>query len=223
MIAALFVHPGGPYYGLPGVDPWDEGRDARLYWGPWPVIAHPPCATWGRLVGSRTRPYIPESDSGCFRSALLSVRMYGGVIEHPEASKAFPHFGLPIPVFGRGWSAPDEYGGRSISVYQSEYGHKARKSTWLYAVNIDWSIPVIKTRSPVHYAIAPNARQRRLRLPLVSKIERHLTPLPFRDLLIRMAESCAQSYECRSSVPPEPSQSLASASQTHVQGPHQKP
>ena len=34
MIAALFVEPGGCYFGLPNVDPWDESRDARLYPGP---------------------------------------------------------------------------------------------------------------------------------------------------------------------------------------------
>lgn len=28
-VAALFVHAGGAYYGLPDVDPWDEKRDAR--------------------------------------------------------------------------------------------------------------------------------------------------------------------------------------------------
>ena len=43
MIAALFVETGGVYFGLPNVDPWDEERDARLYDGPWPVVAHPPC------------------------------------------------------------------------------------------------------------------------------------------------------------------------------------
>lgn len=31
MVAALFVETCGVYYGLPGVDPWDEERDARLY------------------------------------------------------------------------------------------------------------------------------------------------------------------------------------------------
>jgi hypothetical protein len=41
VIAALFVDDGGSYFGLPGVDPWPEARDARRYAGPWPAVAHP--------------------------------------------------------------------------------------------------------------------------------------------------------------------------------------
>jgi hypothetical protein len=29
MISALYVQTGGAYWNLPGVDPWDEARDAR--------------------------------------------------------------------------------------------------------------------------------------------------------------------------------------------------
>ena len=47
IIAALYVESGGSYYGLDGVDPWDETRDARQYAGPWPAVAHPPCQRWG--------------------------------------------------------------------------------------------------------------------------------------------------------------------------------
>lgn len=42
MIAALFVETDGCYFGLDGVDPWDEQRDARQYAGPWPVVAQRP-------------------------------------------------------------------------------------------------------------------------------------------------------------------------------------
>ena len=48
-IAALYVEAGGCYYGLDGVDPWDEARDARLYAGPYAIVAHPPCQRWGKL------------------------------------------------------------------------------------------------------------------------------------------------------------------------------
>src|SRR5258708_3804871 len=50
-VAALYVDPNGVYASLPGVEVWDEARDARLYAGPWPVVAHPPCARWCRLAG----------------------------------------------------------------------------------------------------------------------------------------------------------------------------
>ncbi len=49
-VATLYVETGGVYYGIPGVDPWDEERDARLYDGPYPVVAHPPCSRWGQLA-----------------------------------------------------------------------------------------------------------------------------------------------------------------------------
>lgn len=48
-VAALYVQKNGAYWNLPGVDPWDEERDARLYDGPHPVVAHPPCQRWGKF------------------------------------------------------------------------------------------------------------------------------------------------------------------------------
>lgn len=93
MIAALYVETDGVYYGLPDVDPWDLLRDARQYAGPWPVVAHPPCQRWGRMAtGGPAAPgtRVVGDDDGCFEAALAAVRKWGGVIEHPEASKAWP-------------------------------------------------------------------------------------------------------------------------------------
>ncbi len=45
-IAALYVATDGCYFGLSGVDTWDQARDARKYAGPYPVVAHPPCQRW---------------------------------------------------------------------------------------------------------------------------------------------------------------------------------
>lgn len=67
-VAALFVARGGCYFGLPDVDPWDEQRDARLYVGPYPVVAHPPCERWGRYwyggPSAKVRR-VKGDDSGC--------------------------------------------------------------------------------------------------------------------------------------------------------------
>jgi hypothetical protein len=91
MIAALYVQTDGVYAGLPGVDLWDEARDARTYAGPHPVVAHPPCQRWGRFWhGSPRKPHQHTlgDDDGCFAAALASVRRWGGVLEHPADSRA---------------------------------------------------------------------------------------------------------------------------------------
>ena len=56
-IAALFVATDGAYFGLPGVDPWDVRRDARLYDGPHPVVAHPPCQLWVNFAALNFKRY----------------------------------------------------------------------------------------------------------------------------------------------------------------------
>lgn len=134
MVAALYVETGGVYYGLDDVDPWDEERDARLYAGPWPVVAHPPCARWS-LMGL-CRGYYDGKDDGCFEAALHAVRTFGGVLEHPAHSLAWKRFGLPIP-HDTHWVGSMLDPGHSAQVDQRWYGHEARKPTWLYAVAPD--------------------------------------------------------------------------------------
>ena len=87
VIAALYVATGGCYFGLDGVDPWDEARDARLYAGPWPVVAHPPCERWGRYATggpSHAGKFKLGDDGGCFAAALASVRTWGGRLGAPR-------------------------------------------------------------------------------------------------------------------------------------------
>lgn len=95
MIAALYIKTNGSYFGLPGIEPWDQGKDARKYKGPYPVVAHPPCQRWGKMwfgqpltvkrTGKRKKK---GDDGGCFEAALNAVRQYGGVLEHPWGSHA---------------------------------------------------------------------------------------------------------------------------------------
>ena len=78
-IAALYVETGGCYFGLPDVDPWDEARDARLYAGPHPVVAHPPCGRWCQMAPVNQARYGQRigDDGGCFQAALDAVRTLG--------------------------------------------------------------------------------------------------------------------------------------------------
>src|SRR5580692_11483753 len=133
MVAALFVETDGCYFDIPGIEPWDEQDDARLYAGPWPVVAHPPCQRWCRFWhGSTRKPHQFKlgDDKGCFAAALAAVRRWGGVLEHPAFSYAWPKFGLPRPPRA-GW-VKTICGGWVAQVSQGAYGHKARKLTWLY-------------------------------------------------------------------------------------------
>jgi hypothetical protein len=136
MMAALYVATGGVYFGLPEVDPWDIDRDARLYAGPWPVVAHPPCQRWGRYWYGGPSAKVRKTkgdDEGCFSAALAAVRRWGGVLEHPEASAAWSAFEINAPPRSGGWIAADFQGGWTCCVEQGHYGHRARKATWLYA------------------------------------------------------------------------------------------
>ena len=137
-IAALYVEPAGVYAGLEGVELWDEARDARQYAGPYPVVAHPPCARWSRLAGFTEARfgYKRGEDGGCFKAALEAVRKYGGVLEHPAYSDAWRVFGLPRPTVREGWTLAFD-GGASCYVEQGRYGLPVKKATWLYAFGVD--------------------------------------------------------------------------------------
>lgn len=190
-VAALFVQKGGAYWGLPDVDPWDIERDARKYAGPWPVVAHPPCQKWGALAavnyarwgGEHNRP---GNDDGCFAAALDCVRAYGGVLEHPKASRAWAAHGLTKP--SHGWTECAS-GGWVCEVWQSAYGHKANKATWLYAFDV--ALPDLNwSRCPAPFQVGfHDQRGKAANKPTLSRREANATPLPFRDLLLSIARS----------------------------------
>ncbi len=137
-VAALFVDPAGVYAGLPDVEVWDEARDARLYDGPWPVVAHPPCARWSRLAGFTEFRFGLKrgEDGGCFEAALHAVRTFGGVLEHPAYSDAWKAFGLPRPTVREGWTTSLTDPGGSCYIEQGRYGLPVKKATWLYACGV---------------------------------------------------------------------------------------
>lgn len=191
MIAALFVETGGAYFGLHEVDPWDELRDARKYRGPYPVVAHPPCQRWGALgVANYARwgglHNMPKNDEGCFASALHSVRLFGGVLEHPAKSMAWEHFGLQKPK-GNGWHKC-KTGGWTCEVWQSAYGHKAAKATWLYYCGQEPPFELDWTRKPgTHQVGFQDQRGKEKNKPTLTSKEASSTPEAFRDVLLSLA------------------------------------
>lgn len=201
MIAALFVETDGAYFGLDGIDPWDEPRDARRYRGPYPVVAHPPCQRWGRYWhGAPNKPheFRMGEDEGCFAAALTAVRNYGGVLEHPAYSKAWGWFGLGAPPAAGGWVPADAFGGWACHVEQGHYGHCSRKATWLYACGTNrpalrWG-PSEQRLDP--RAVAKHGYEKARRIGVMAMIGgkdktriRNATPPAFRDLLIYLAWS----------------------------------
>jgi len=201
-VAALFVdeRPRGAYVGLPDVEVWGVSRDARLYQGPHPVVCHSPCERWGRYWSGGPSARVRRSkgdDGGCFAAALASVRRWGGVLEHPEASSAWRAFDLLTPPRAGGWVAAGDGIGWTCCVEQGHYGHRARKATWLYAVgmrslpSLKWgkAAGCIRMEDGYHSAEERRRATKTVICQRLSHRQRAATPIPFRDLLLSIARS----------------------------------
>lgn len=158
-VAALYVDPKGAYAGLPGVECWGlPDRDARDYAGPWPVVAHPPCARWSSMArgGPRYGGKIPGEDGGAFAAALVTVRRWGGVLEHPAHSKAWTAHDLRSPPGGMGWWTAGVKDRWVCEVAQADYGHRSAKLTWLYVCGVKVSdLPKIRIAHHVPVPLGP--------------------------------------------------------------------
>lgn len=177
-VAALYVDRGGPYFGMPDVDPWDLARDARRYAGTLPVVAHPPCGPWCRLA------HLYKGDErDCAPSAIAAVREWGGVVEHPVDSKLWPFCDLPYPD-----EPADQVGGFTLVVDQVAWGHVARKRTWLYMVGVAVATARAGVRiggTPTHWIDRPRSRTGGLKI--ASKPARRRTPPAFARWLVDLA------------------------------------
>ena len=191
-VAVLFARSDSNYRAIPGTDVFDLARDARTFRGGMPVVAHPPCRSWGRLRHF-AKPRADEKALALF--AVDQVRRWGGVLEHPAHSTLWGAAGLPLPG-GR-----DVWGGFTLPVSQSWWGHKARKDTWLYVCGIEPAqLP------PVPFALGDGTHvigQRRSRAggvrvtkqdprwrPEVTKAEREHTPPLLCAWLVDLARRC---------------------------------
>jgi hypothetical protein len=198
-ISVLFAETDGVYFNDDRIDPWDIKRNAMLYKGNKPVIAHPPCKRWGRYwsggPSSKTK-LLKGDDNNMFAHSLWVVRTFGGIIEHPEASHAWSWFGLNKPPKKGEWVKADNYGGLTCCVEQGHYGHKARKATWLYInkikpIELKWG----SSGSKMKMELSPHSKEqaRLLRsdpsykpMKRLTPFERLSTPKEFKELLIKM-------------------------------------
>lgn len=177
-VAALYVDPRGPYPGMPGVECWDEARDARLYPGPWPVVAHPPCGPWSRL-----KHFSRHQPKDCAPIAVEQVRRWGGVLEHPKASSLWRHCDLPLPG-----GLPGPLGDWSVELNQVSWGHPAEKATWLYVVGAGpSSVRLLRGGVATHCVSWGGKHKHRRTLPKLGGIATHLTPPAFAEFLVELA------------------------------------
>ena len=184
-IAALFVRSDSIYKSLPGVDAWDEARDARKWPGGMPCVAHPPCRGWGRL---RHMAKASEVEKSLALVAVNFVEENGGVLEHPHDSTL--------------WKQLEVWPGFLYPVDQRWWGHKAQKRTTLYVVGIDVrDMPPIPLdlSEPTHIVAggiprdAAHAKRKRKAWPCrpsVTPREAEATPPEFARWLVELARRC---------------------------------
>ena len=191
MITALFVEKDSIYKTFDFIDCYDEERDALTYNSNDPVIAHPPCQLWGKMAkinfirwgGDHNKP---RNDGGKFKFAFDTVNRCGGVLEHPAQSYAWAEYNLIKPLQNQ-WTKSGF--GWTCEVWQSAYGHKANKKTWLYYRG------AVKPKDPIwdkpkgtHQIGFYDQRGKEKNKPTLSKKEANATPLKFAEYLICLAE-----------------------------------
>lgn len=188
MVAVLFARHDSIYKTLPDCDVWDAERDARNWPGGCPVIAHPPCRSWGRLRRF-AKPLPGERENAIW--AVRQVREWGGVLEHPAGSLLWQSAVMPQP------GDRDRFGGFTIWISQYWFGHKADKPTWLYICGIEPADlpPLPFVLGEPAYVINTSKRAAQGKRPEVSKAEREHTPLALaewlRDVALRVASTGA--------------------------------
>lgn len=191
-VAVLFARADSNYKTMPACDVWDAERDARKWKGGAPVVAHPPCRAWGRLR-MQAKPRPDEKALALF--AVDQVRTFGGVLEHPKGSTLWQAAGLPRP------GQRDEFGGWTLPIFQSWWGHRAEKATYLYIVGCEPAdIPAMPMMlGGASHVIAQNRTRSdgtRIRKgdagwrPEVSKAEREHTPPALAAWLVQLADRC---------------------------------
>lgn len=107
--------------------------------------------------------------------AVDQVRQNGGVLEHPAYSTLWLFAAMPAP--GR----RDVFGGFTLPINQSWWGHRAEKATWLYVVGCEpQDLPAVQ------YSLVPPETT----VELMGRAERERTPPALAAWLVEAAARC---------------------------------
>jgi len=167
-VAALFVRSDTHYSNL-GCDCYDANRDALTFTGGVPGIYHPPCRSWGQL-SHFAKPRDGERDLAIWSMSM--VRRFGGVLEHPYASRLWRESGC------LSFGIRDDFGGVLLPFFQAWFGHRAQKKSCLYVVG---PVPVF----PHHLDVCTVRSVQQM-----GKAERERTPIDLAAWLVSLASRC---------------------------------
>jgi hypothetical protein len=178
-------------YKLLGLDVWDRKRDALRFAGSGPIIAHPPCRTWGNLKTVATK--APAGEHALALFAVDQARRCGGVVEHPAGSSLFDQCGC-----GRA-GEPDDWGEWVLECDQWHFGHSCAKPTKLYIVGCSpTNLPTMTYREGIPKKCITQGHGVRVGHPLfksrATQYEREATPRKFAEWLTELATRCHGRY-----------------------------
>jgi hypothetical protein len=175
VVAVLCAQKHSVYKTHPECDVFDVDRNAFTFAGRMPVIAHPPCRSWGVL--SHFVKGNVEAEKALAGWCLAQVQRNGGVLEHPAHSRLFTACNLPRPGHD-----VDVHGGFTLGVEQWWWGHLGQKATWLYIVGIR---PANVSEIPFRMKTSGCKD-----IGFCSSHQRSATPVAFAAWLIALASKC---------------------------------
>jgi len=184
MISVLFAARDSIYKTIPGLDVWDEDRDALLWPGGNPGIFHPPCRLFSKWMRHFSKAEPIEKNLA--RWSVGRVRENGGVLEHPACSLLWNEMHLPKP------GSHDRFG-LSIAVRQQWFGHKAEKATWLYICGGKALPPIPFVLGYPEVKWDPWKGKRKISHPDMQRLsnrQRQSTPIEFAKWLVSVASQC---------------------------------
>ncbi len=150
-----------------------------------PVFIIPPVEPGGGMA-HLAKPRPDEKELAVW--SVNQIRKYGGVLEHPRASKLWPFCNLPKP------GSYDEFGGFTVCVDQHWWGHLAKKNSLLYICGCKIEdLPAMPLCfDAIEYTISSRIKKKsgRRAKKEVPKSYREKTPLLFAHWLIAVAGMC---------------------------------